>query len=752
MNFCMLRFTKKIAWLMLALLCAGVQPIWAFSLKGPPVGGVAGNPDNYQVPALFYNLATDLGAPKQEGQEFRRVTPILYIACDDTFKGFFGDRGIAEVDKAFAILNNVTNVSRYTESLVEFPEEAQLVNLRASALSLTDLKSVVLGGMMEQFGLYYPTRAVWVIRQRTQGVPCPTANSYVVTKRNLDIIPGTLNTSPYTSYVNGTLYSYFILENCTGPNLADAVEFPVDPLARTYTAVTDWANALYVGLDLTGGYYTGLTRDDVAGIRYLYRTNNYNRENAGPDTFQFVTNLDANAVQLLGSQDLSLLASAALVNNDAALAALFPGLQFSAPGTTIFTNVGTPNVIGYFTNSPFDPAGTAPHIPVIKTNGWTTNIVQLFTHQFANVITNSYSPKSKAALLQTTVTSSPFSPAGSPPVTNSTFKPLLLQQVSGDFFIIPANLCGFNIVRTQLATTLTTTNPVLTVTFGLTNAGNTSTTIVSQVSQSIVTYFTSNVVVINPVTCPADTVDTRQGVEKLTFLRRDVDSLLGQFFQPITNDYTLMAVTLTNGPLVPQHIRRIVTAPDILYTVQDLPNLLYVRNLNFNDANRPANLAGPGTIESPTTFTFDSSGPLYANAFSFAATNFFLNPTEATQQPGFFYGSFDGSTNDPVVYPNGTTLGDLENLLLSPFIVTGSIPNAHIGVNYSTQFTGIGGQPPYTWSLIPGSALPSGLNLSSDGVISGTPDGPAATYDFTIRITDTAANFRDIPFTLTIDP
>jgi hypothetical protein len=73
-------------------------------------------------------------------------------------------------------------------------------------------------------------------------------------------------------------------------------------------------------------------------------------------------------------------------------------------------------------------------------------------------------------------------------------------------------------------------------------------------------------------------------------------------------------------------------------------------------------------------------------------------------------------------------------------------------VAYSAQLVGSGGQPPYTFSLAPGSAVPSGLNLSSDGLISGTPDGPAATYDFVIRITDSNGAFRDSQYTLTIDP
>jgi len=53
--------------------------------------------------------------------------------------------------------------------------------------------------------------------------------------------------------------------------MADAVEFPIDPLSDTFTAVADGALA-------PGAFYTGLTRDDAGGLRYLLTTNNINYE------------------------------------------------------------------------------------------------------------------------------------------------------------------------------------------------------------------------------------------------------------------------------------------------------------------------------------------------------------------------------------------------------------------------------------------------------------------------------------------
>src|SRR6185436_740541 len=102
-------------------------------------------------------------------------------------------------------------------------------------------------------------------------------------------------------------------------------------------------------------------------------------------------------------------------------------------------------------------------------------------------------------------------------------------------------------------------------------------------------------------------VALRQGIEKVKFLRRDFDSLLNRFFYPVTNEYTLYAIT--NSTLVPQKTARVVLAPDFLITAQDvgeqnpannlLPASGVTRDITFDNSNVAANytgLAGPGTI------------------------------------------------------------------------------------------------------------------------------------------------------------
>jgi hypothetical protein len=121
------------------------------------------------------------------------------------------------------------------------------------------------------------------------------------------------------------------------------------------------------------------------------------------------------------------------------------------------------------------------------------------------------------------------------------------------------------------------------------------------------------------------------------------------------------------------------------------------------------------------------------------------------------WGSFDGGTNDPIVYPNGTSIIDLENQVLIQILPFGpALPDVNVGVEYATRFGGFtvnGGTSPYSWALAPGSAgLPPGLSLNpTTGMISGVPTTPNI-YDFTLRMTDAGARFVDRAYSITVNP
>jgi len=85
-----------------------------------------------------------------------------------------------------------------------------------------------------------------------------------------------------------------------------------------------------------------------------------------------------------------------------------------------------------------------------------------------------------------------------------------------------------------------------------------------------------------------------------------------------------------------------------------------------------------------------------------------------------------------------------------PTITTSSIPDGYYTVAYSQPLAASGGKSPYTWTRTAGS-LPSGLSLSSGGVISGTPniDG---TSNFTVQVKDSNNVTATAAFTMSIAP
>jgi alpha-tubulin suppressor-like RCC1 family protein len=84
------------------------------------------------------------------------------------------------------------------------------------------------------------------------------------------------------------------------------------------------------------------------------------------------------------------------------------------------------------------------------------------------------------------------------------------------------------------------------------------------------------------------------------------------------------------------------------------------------------------------------------------------------------------------------------NLTITP----ATVPFGRVGTSYSQYISCTGGASPYTYSIHSG-ALPQGLNLSSSGLLSGTPSS-SGTYSFTIIVQDGNTCFGSQNYTMTI--
>jgi hypothetical protein len=526
----------------------------------------------------------------------------------------------------------------------------------------------------------------------------------------------------YSAYVNNELYTYQVYDNCdergASPGAADALEYPADALNMGVPVASGFGE---YALPL-GSFYTGLTRDDMAGLRYLLSSNNIFAPGSGylePSAAASVAVSGGGGVNGLPFQ-LTTSSLAILTYTDpVALRTLFPGLVIYS----VTTN---------------------------QVNGQTS-----YVYTFGNLVTYSSSSNTPVKIqVQSTTIAPAIGAPGGALVTNTTSKTTTVVEsnlVSGDFYIVPTNSCGLTVLRVVATNATTVTNFLGTVT----NAPSSSTTIITSTNWIITS--TNHVLSVTLCTNAAGTTSSNavvadfQGIEKVQFVRVSDDNynyLTGQFYYPLTNKYSM--VLMRNGKASTVVFQRVVTRPDILFMGKNLSiggndNLFIFNGFgrsipNFVNSRTVANLSGPGiidpTISSNVVITFNTVGPVYVNT----SPSVLNGPATAGRY--MIWGSFDGSTNAPVVYPDGTSIANLAAEALIQISPT-TLPDATTTNVYNVMLSATGGTAPYAWGLASGSpALPANLTLSPGGVISGTPI-QSGVFDFVVQMTDSSVPTPD---------
>ncbi len=262
--------------LLAVLLWLTPAKVSAFALLGPYA--------TWQTFEIGYQLPGDIGGPVNINEGYRWTIPTMTYGFDATFLKYFGTNGVAAVESAIKMMNDIPAADAMTDDLSEFPLKTMRINNTASALGLIDLKTITASVFLEELGLAAPERYVWTLHSRF--APNPPAASYSIIQRNWD--PITRNPS---SYVNGELFTWIILQTYANPDAWEAVEVPVDPLANGLTSLAGYygisgGTILGNGANLyftPGAYYPSLTRDDAGGLRHLYGTKNYAVEPLGVD-------------------------------------------------------------------------------------------------------------------------------------------------------------------------------------------------------------------------------------------------------------------------------------------------------------------------------------------------------------------------------------------------------------------------------------------------------------------------------------
>ena len=224
----------------------------AFSLLGPF--------QEWMTKSLSYQDGQAIGGPMLLGEGYRWNVPVVTYAFDASFTNHFGARGVQEVQAAMAILNALPPAS--TMDLDAFPLNPIRTNPEAMQDGVLDLKSAAMSLVLEQLGLAQPQRYTFTVRQVQT---TPEGTNILVINRNFD--PRAL--APSTA-VNGEAFTHSetSYEGASGLRIFDSIELSVDPLAVTRTAVAE-------GFPFSGNFFTGLSRDDAGGLRYLLNPNRW---------------------------------------------------------------------------------------------------------------------------------------------------------------------------------------------------------------------------------------------------------------------------------------------------------------------------------------------------------------------------------------------------------------------------------------------------------------------------------------------
>ncbi len=128
---------------------------------------------------------------------------------------------------------------------------------------------------------------------------------------------------------------------------------------------------------------------------------------------------------------------------------------------------------------------------------------------------------------------------------------------------------------------------------------------------------------------------------------------------------------------------------------------------------------------------FAQGAQVHVNGSAVAFTQVISSTHILALMPRLSPGTYPMSIADPD--GSTTTYSGSLTAMLPLVVATLNLPQAVATTYYSTALAATGGLPPYTWSVTAG--LPSGIQVSTAGVISGTPTA-SGTYPIAVQVTD----------------
>ena len=172
-------------------------------------------------------------------------------------------------------------------------------------------------------------------------------------------------------------------------------------------------------------------------------------------------------------------------------------------------------------------------------------------------------------------------------------------------------------------------------------------------------------------------------------------------------------------------------------------NVLYNYNIQASQGTTPYtwsnNLAGAGNL--PASMTLNQAAG--SQEYTLAGTPDTLTKGTYTFDVTVSDANLDSYTKTMTLVVEGPTITTAAQL---PAGIEGT---AYVGVTFQAIY----GSSPYTWAVVGANSLPSGLSLSSAGVLSGTPQANTkGTSTFDVQVTDAIGSPSDIKtMSITID-
>src|SRR5687768_12465634 len=130
-------------WAGLGLVMAATTAAQGFALLGIYY--------DWQVEGIGYNLAGDMGGPKTITEGYRWTVPVIHYAFDQSFVNYFGPRGMAAVEEAIKVFNDLPPMNSIRDDGFDIfvngrpvPTDTTRNHPDAETLGVFDVKSIIM--------------------------------------------------------------------------------------------------------------------------------------------------------------------------------------------------------------------------------------------------------------------------------------------------------------------------------------------------------------------------------------------------------------------------------------------------------------------------------------------------------------------------------------------------------------------------------------------------------------------------------